>query len=132
MRTAPACDQTMSKEGSPAQQSKPTLATEADETITLVSHTFGLTELTASLEALNAEADESTVVHHTQTSYASGTRKISGSPDGKDQKKSSPIQGNQPKRYVLQIWLEIEVGPGFFVPSEDDSYSVDFAMKVIN
>ena len=122
----------MSKEGSPAQQSKPTLAAEADETITLVPHTFGLTELTASLEALNAEADESTVVHHTQTSYASGARKISGSPDGKDQKKSSPIQGNQPKRYALQIWLEIEVGPGFFFPPEDDSYSVDFAMKVIN
>ena len=30
------------------------------------------------------------------------------------------------------MWLEIEVGPRLFVPPEDNSYSVDFAMEVIN
>ena len=30
------------------------------------------------------------------------------------------------------MWLEIEVGPGLFVPPEDDSYSVNFAMEVIS
>ena len=30
------------------------------------------------------------------------------------------------------MWVEIEVGPGLFVPPEDKSYSVDFAMEVIN
>ena len=30
------------------------------------------------------------------------------------------------------MWLEVEVGPGLFVPAEDDSYSVDFVMEVIN
>ena len=30
------------------------------------------------------------------------------------------------------MWLEIEVSPGLFVPPEDDSYSVNFAMEVIN
>ena len=30
------------------------------------------------------------------------------------------------------MWLEIEVSPRLFVPLEDDSYSVDFAMEVIN
>ena len=30
------------------------------------------------------------------------------------------------------MWLEIEVSPRLFVPPEDDSYSVDFAMEVIN
>ena len=30
------------------------------------------------------------------------------------------------------MWLEVEVGPGLFVPPEDDSYSVDFAMEVNN
>ena len=30
------------------------------------------------------------------------------------------------------MWLEIEVSPGLFVPLEDDSYSVNFAMEVIN
>ena len=30
------------------------------------------------------------------------------------------------------MWLEVEVGPGLFVPPEDNSYSVDFAMEAIN
>ena len=30
------------------------------------------------------------------------------------------------------MWLEVEVGPRLFVPPEDDSYSVDFAIEVIN
>ena len=133
MRTAPASDQKMSKESSPASQSKPILASEAEETITPVSHTIGLTELTASLEALNAEVGKrSTVVHRTQTSSSSGANKIPGSPDTRDQKKTSPAPIHWLRRYALQMWLEVEVGPGLFVPPEDDSYSVDFAMQVIN
>ena len=30
------------------------------------------------------------------------------------------------------MWLEIEVSPRLFVPAEYDSYSVNFAMEVIN
>ena len=123
----------MSKESSPALQSKPILASEAEETVTPVSHTIGLTKLTASLKVLNAEVDKrSTVVHHTQTSSSSGANKIPGSPDTRDQKKTSPAPVHQPRRYALQMWLEIEVSPVLFVPPEDDSYSVNFAMEVIN
>ena len=133
MRTAPASDQKMSKESSPASQSKPIPASEAEETVTLISHTIGLTQLTASLEALNAKVDKRlTIVHRTQTSSSSGTNKIPGSPDTRDQKKTSPAPVHRPRRYALQMWLEIEVGPGLFVPPEDDSYSVDFTMEVIN
>ena len=133
MRTAPASNQKMSKESSPALQSKPILASEAEETITPVSRTIGLTKLTASLETLNTEVDKRlTVVHCTQTSTSSGANKIPGSPDTRDQKKTSPAPTHQPRRYALQMWLEVEVGPGLFVPPEDDSYSVDFAMEVIN
>ena len=133
MRTAPASDQKMSKESSPASQSKPIPASEAKETITPVSHTIGLTELTTSLEALNTEVDKRlTIVHHTQTSSSSGANKIPGSPDTRDQKKTSPAPIHRPRRYALQMWLEVEVGPGLFVPPEDDSYSVNFAMEVIN
>ena len=133
MRTAPASDQKMSKESSPASQSKPIPASETEETITPVSHTIGLTELTTSLEALNAKVDNrSTVVHCTQTSSSLGANKIPGSPDTRDLKKTSPAPVHRPRRYALQMWLEIEVSPGLFVPPEDDSYSVDFAMEVIN
>ena len=133
VRTAPASDQKMSKKSSPASQSKLIPASEVEETVTPISHTIGLTELTASLEALNAEVDKrSTLVHHTQTSSSSGANKIPGSPDTRDLKKTSPALVHRPRRYALQMWLEIEVSPGLFVPPEDDSYSVDFAMEVIN
>ena len=123
----------MSKESSLIPPSKLILASEVEETITLVSHPIGLTELTASLEALNTKVDKRlTVVHCTQTSSASGANKISGSPDIRDQKKTSPTPTHWPKRYALEMWLEVEVGPGLFIPPEDDSYSVDFAMEVIN
>ena len=133
MRIALANGQKMSKESSPASQSKPIPASETEETVTPVSHTIGLTKLTTSLEVLNAEVDKRlTVVHRTQTSSSSGANKIPGSPDTRDQKKTSPALAHQPRRYALQMWLEIEVSPELFVPPEDDSYSVDFAMEVIN
>ena len=133
VRTAPASDQKMSKESSPALQSKLIPASEAKETITPVSHPVGLTELTASLEALTTKVDKRlTVVHHTQTSSSSGANKIPGSPDTRDQKKTSPAPIHRPKRYALEMWLEVEVGPGLFVPPEDNSYSVNFAIEVMN
>ena len=133
VRTAPASDQKMFKESSPALQSKPILASETKETVTPVSHTIGLTKLTASLKALNAKVDKRlTIVHRTQTSSSLGTNRIPGSPDTRDQKKTSPAPVHQPRRYALQMWLEIEVSPRLFVPPEDDSYSVNFAMEVIN
>ena len=123
----------MSKESSPLPLSKLIPASEVEETITPVSHPIGLTELTASLEALNTEVDKKmTVVHCTQTSSASRANKISGSPDTRDQKKTSPTPIYRPKRYALKMWLEVEVGPGLFVPPEDDSYSVNLMMEVIN
>ena len=71
-----------SKESSPALQSKLVPASEAKETVAPVSHPIGLTELTASLEALNTKVDKRlTVVHRTQTSSSSGANKIPGSPD---------------------------------------------------
>ena len=132
VRTVPASGQKMSKESSPASQSKLIPASETEETVTPVSHTIGLTELTASLEALNAEVDKRSIVaHHTQTSSSLGANKIPGSPDTRDPK-TSPVLAHRPRRYALQMWLEIEVSPGLFVPPEDDSYSVNFAMEVIN
>ena len=114
-------------------QSKLILTSETEETVTPVSHTISLTELTASFETLNADVDKRlTIVHHTQTSSSSEANKIPGSPDTRDQKKTSPVLAHRSRRYALQIWLEIEVRPRLFVPPEDDSYSVDFAMEVIN
>ena len=122
----------MSKQRSSTVNAKPNLASE-DETITPVSNPIGLTKLATSLAALNLKTDENTaIVHCTQTSSPVRVREVFRPPDKKDQKKASPVQGHKPRRYALQMWLEVEVGPGLFVPPEDDSFSVDYAMEAIN
>ena len=117
----------------PTSPSRPVPASEQQETITLVSHVFGLSEVSASLKVLNIEVERNpTVVHRTQTSYSPGVSRTPWSLNTQDNRRSTPASPHKPKRYALQIWLEVEVGPGYFLPPEDNSYSTDFAIKVLN
>ena len=117
----------------PASPSRPVPASDQQETITPVSHIFGLLEVSASLEALNIEVDRKlTVVHRAQTSYSPGASRTPWSLNARDHQKSTPASPHKPKRYALQIWLEVEVGPGYLLPPEDDSYSTDFTLEVLN
>ena len=52
--------------------------------------------------------------------------------NARDHRRSTQATPPKLKRYALQIWLEVEVGPGYFLPPEDDSYSMDFTLKVLN
>ena len=113
---------------SPASLSRPVPASEQQETITPVSHVFGLSEVSASLEALNIEVERKpTMVHHTQTSYSPGASRTPWSPMARENWRSTPASPHKPKR-----WLEVEVGPGYFLPLEDDSCLMDFALEVLN
>ena len=117
----------------PASPSRPIPASEPQENITPVSHVFGLSEVSTSLEALNIEVEKKpNVVHHAQTSYSPGVSRTPWSPTTWDHWRSAPVSPQKPKRYALQIWLEVEVGPRYFVPPEDDSCSMDFALEVLN
>ena len=117
----------------PASPSRPVPASEQQETITLVSHVFGLSEVSASLEALNIELERKlTMVHCAQTSYSPGASMTPWSLNARDHRRSTPALPHKPKRYALQIWLEVEVGPGYFLPPEDDSCSTDFTFEVLN
>ena len=117
----------------PALPSRPVPASEQQETITPVSHVFGLSEVSASFEALNIKVEKKpNVVHHAQTSHSPGASRTPWSPNTRDNRRSTPASPQKPKRYALQILLEVEVGPGYFVPLEDDSYSMDFALKALN
>ena len=117
----------------PASPSRPVPASDQQETVTPVSHVFGPSEVSASLEALNIQVDRKpTVVHHAQTSYSPGASRTPWSPIAWDNRKSTQASPHKPKRYALHIWLEVEVGPGYFLPSEDNSYSTDFALEVLN
>ena len=117
----------------PASPSRPVLASDQQETVTPVSHVFGLSEVSASLEALNIKVERKpTVVHRAQTSYSPGASMTPWSPKAWDNWRSTPASPHKPKRYALQIWLEVEVGPGYFLRPKDDSCSMDFALKVLN
>ena len=117
----------------PASPSRPVMVSELQETLTTVPHAFGLSEVSASLEALNIEVERKpTVVHHAQTSYSPGASMTPWSPNARDHRRSTQASPLKLKRYALQIWLEVEVGPGYFLPPKDDSYSTDFALKVLN
>ena len=117
----------------PASPSRPVLASEQQETVTPVSHVFSLSEVSTSLEVLNIEVERKpTVVHRAQTSYSPGASRTPWSPNARDDWRSTPALPHKPKRYALQIWLEVEVGPGYFLPSEDNSCSTDFALEVLN
>ena len=80
MRTVPASNQRMSKENSPALQSKLVLASETEEVVTPIPPPIGLTTLTTSLKTLNAGMDKRlTVVQCTQPGPSLGATRNSGS-----------------------------------------------------
>ena len=117
----------------PASPSRPVTVSEPQETLTAVSHAFGLSEVSASLEVLNIEVERKpTVVHRAQASYSPGASMTPWSPNARDHRRSTQASPFKLKRYALQIWLEVEVGPGYFLPLEDDSYSTDFTLEVLN
>ena len=117
----------------PASPSRLVTASEQQETLTPLSHVFGLSEVSTSLEALNIEVKRKpTVVHCAQASYSPGASMTPWCPNARDHQKSTQASPFKLKRYALQIWLEVEVGPGYFLPPEDDSYSMDFALEVLN
>ena len=117
----------------PASPPRPVTASEQQETLTTVSHAFGLSEVSASLEALNIKVERKpTVVHRAQASYSPGASMTPWSPNARDHQRSTQASPFKLKRYALQIWLEVEVGPGYFLPPKDDSYSTDFALEVLN
>ena len=117
----------------PTSPSRPVPASDQQETVTQVSHVFSLSEVSASLEVLNIKVERKpTMVHHAQTSYFPGASMTPWSPKARDNQRSTPASPYKPKRYVLQIWLEVEVGPGYFLPPEDNSCSMDFTLEVLN
>ena len=117
----------------PTSPSRLVTASEQQETLTLVSHVFGLSGVSASLEVLNIEVERKpTVVHRAQASYSPGASMTPWSPNARDHQRSTQASPFKLKRYALQIWLEVEVGPGYFLPPEDDSYSTDFTLEVLN
>ena len=57
---------------------------------------------------------------------------VNNEPQNKTPKKQTPASATRPKKYALEMWVEIETSAGVHTAPEEDSYSVDFAIDSIN
>ena len=71
------------------------------------------------------------VVQRTQISSRSGAEKMKEHQD-RTPKRQSPSPATRPRRYALELWVEIEIRVGMYATPDEDSYSVDFAIDTLN
>ena len=53
-------------------------------------------------------------------------------PQDKTPQKQSPTSATRPKKYALEMWVEIKTSAGVYSTPDEDSYSIDFAIDTIN
>ena len=97
--------------------------------MTPVSQPSGLGELSASMFTEPDRKQEA--IQRAQVGSlmgANGNRE----PQDKTPKKQSPAPATRPKRYALEMWVEIKTSAGVHSAPEEDSYSVDFTIDTIN
>ena len=97
--------------------------------MTPVSQLSGLGELSTSVVSETNRRLEA--IQRAQVSSLVGADK-GKEPQEKTPKKLSPTLATQPKKYVLEMWVEIEISLGMYSTPKDDSYSIDFAINAIN
>ena len=97
--------------------------------MTPVSQPSGLGELSTSMVTETDRKLE--VIQRAQVSSLMGDDKIK-EPQEKTPKKQSPALATRPKKYALEMWVDIETSVGMYSTPEDDSYSIDFAIDAIN
>ena len=110
------------------QVSSPTTPT-GEESVTPVSQPSGLGALSASMFT---EPDmRSEAIQRAQVGSLMGANG-NNEPQNKTPRKQSPASATRPKKYALEMWVEIETSAGVHTTPEEDSYSVDFAIDTIN
>ena len=97
--------------------------------MTPVSQSSGLGELSAPVVGETDRRLEA--IQRAQVSSLMGADKGKETQE-KTPKKLSPTLATRPKKYALEMWVEIEISPGMYSAPEDDSYRVDFAIDTIN
>ena len=110
------------------QVSSPATPT-GEESMTPVSQPSGLGELST---LMSTEPDmKSEVIQRAQVGSLMGANR-NNEPQNKTPMKQSPTSAARPKKYVLEMWVEIKTSAGVHTTPEEDSYSVDFAIDTIN
>ena len=117
------------KDNMPTMQSKSATTPTGEESMIPVSQPPGLGELTASMVTETDKRLE--VIQRAQISSLAGADKTK-EPQEKISKRQSPTLATQPKKYTLELWVEIETSAGVYSTPKEDSYSVDFAIDALN
>ena len=100
-----------------------------EESVTPVSQPSGLGELSTSMFT---EPDiKSEAIQRAQVGSLMGANG-NNEPQNKTPNRQSPNAATRPKKYALEMWVEIETSAGVYTAPEEDSYSVDFAIDTIN
>ena len=100
-----------------------------EESVTPVSQPSGLGELSASMFT---EPDmKAEVIQRAQVGSLMGANG-NNEPQNKTPKRQSTNAATRPKKYALEMWVEIKTSAGVHTAPEEDSYSVDFAINTIN
>ena len=117
------------KDSTSAMLSKSTMTPTWEESVTPVFQLSGLGELSTSMVTKTDKRLEA--IQRAQVSSLVGADKVK-KPQEKISKKLSPTLATRPKKYALEMWIEIKTSPGMYSTPEDDSYSIDFAIDAIN
>ena len=104
--------------------SSPTTPT-GEESVTPISQPSGLGALSASTTIESNRKSEA--IQRAQIGSLMGANGTN-EPQNKTPKRQTPTSATRPKKYALEMWVEIETGAGIHTAPEEDSYSVDFAI----
>ena len=99
------------KGSTPAVSLKSTMTPTGEESVTPVSQPSGLGELSASMVTETDRRLEA--IQRAQVGSLVGADKVK-EPQEKTLKKLSPTLATRPKKYALEIWVEIETSPGMY------------------
>ena len=113
----------------PSMQSRSATTPTGEESTTPVSQPSGLGELTASTVTETDKRVEAIQKAQVGSLMRADKNK---EPQEKTSKGQSPTLATRPKKYALELWVEIEANVGVYSTPEEDSYSVDFAIDALN
>ena len=117
------------KDSAYAMPSRSTTTLTGEESVTPVSQPSGLGELSTSL--VTKTDRRLGAIQRAQVGSLMRADKVK-EPQEKTSKKLSPTLATQPKKYALEMWVEIKTSLGVYSTPEDDTYSIDFAIDAIN
>ena len=106
------------KDNLPTKQSRSATTPTGEESTIPVSQPSGLGELAASMVT---EADKRLeAVQRAQIHSLAGANKTK-EPQEKTPKRQSPTLATRPKKYALEMWVEVETHTGVYTTPEEDS-----------